>query len=173
MRTTLNPRTFKKTPLSSCFIVQPTASFACWVCSPDHTAGIGSLYITWSLSTLHYSFPFTHKGSEKCEGWQMTASVYNNIDERCCVGVLMGRGSHLTPFPENKTTAHMAASQDWDSASFQTITGEWSGRRGPWWEALCTWLTFSLTSLWRSFQFLETGFGAELHYISIYLLINV
>lgn len=132
-----------------------------------------SLYIIWSLSTLHYSFHFTHKGSEKCEGWQMMASVYNNIDERCCVGVLMGRGSHLTPFPENKTTAHMAASQDWDSASFQTITGERSGRRGPWWEALCTRLTFSLTSLWRSFQFLETGFGAELHNISIYLLINV
>ena len=61
----------------------------------------------------------------------MMVSVYNNTDERCCVGVLMGRGSHLTPFPENRTTAHRAASQDWDSASFQTITGEGSGSVDP------------------------------------------
>lgn len=58
MRTTLNPRTFKKTPLSSCFIVQPTASFACWVCSPDHTAGIGSLSISFG-PFLPYIIPFT------------------------------------------------------------------------------------------------------------------
>ena len=44
----------------------------------------------------------------------------------------MGRGSHLTPFPENRTIPHTAASQDWDPASFQTITGEGSGRHGPW-----------------------------------------
>lgn len=121
--------------------------------------------------SLPYIIPFpSHKGSEKCE--------LTDLNWPQCIITLMrgavsefwwARGSHLTPFPENKTTAHMA-SQDWDS-SFQ-YAGEWSGRRGPWWEALCTWLTFSLsTSLWRSFQFLETGFGAELHNISIYLLV--
>jgi len=66
MRTTLNPRTFKKTPLSfSCFIVQPTASFASWVCSLDHTGGIGSLSLSFGPS-LPDIIPFTlYKGSEK------------------------------------------------------------------------------------------------------------
>lgn len=97
MRTTLNPRTFKKTPLSfSCFIVRPTASFTSWVCSPDHTGGMGSLYIIWSLSTLHCPFTSYIKEVKSMQRWQMMVSVYNNIDERCCVGVLMGRG-HISP----------------------------------------------------------------------------
>ena len=154
MRTTLNPRTFEKTPLSSsCFIVRPTASSASWACSPDHTGGMGSLYIIWSLSTLHCSFHLYIKEVKSMQRWQMMVSVYNNIDERCCVGVLMGRGSHLTPFPENKTSAHRAASQDWDSASFQTITGEGSGSRGPWWERNSALDSPSLSQVYEALNF--------------------
>lgn len=49
----------------------------------------------------------------------MTASVYNNIDGEVLCRSSDGQRATSHLFPENKTTAHMAASQDWDRPVFK------------------------------------------------------